>query len=58
MYIGLHVKYPLFLSVFKELNFLDRFSKKHLNMKFDEYPFSGAEFFHADGWTDKRTLRS
>jgi len=33
MYIGLHVKCPFFL-----LDFLDRFSKKYLNIKFHNNP--------------------
>jgi hypothetical protein len=56
----LYVKYPLFLSDFSELNFLDRFSKKKsLNIKFYENPSNGKGVVpcgHADGraggWTD------
>jgi len=43
MYIGLHVKYQLFLSNFNEpLIFSTEFRKKNpLNMKFHENPLSG-----------------
>jgi len=29
--------------------------EKYSNIKFHEKPSSEAEFFHADGWTDRRT---
>jgi hypothetical protein len=45
MYIGLHVKYPLFLSDFNETGQI-----------FEKYV--GAELFHADGQTDRQTWRS
>jgi hypothetical protein len=34
MYLGLHIKYPLFLSDFKELEFLLQIFEKYLNIKF------------------------
>ena len=37
MYVGLHVKYLLYLSDFNE-SFLDRFKKKNSNIKFYENP--------------------
>jgi len=55
-YVGLHVKYPLFLSDFNELNFLDRFSK---NRKISDFMIIcpvGAELFHVDRWTDMTKL--
>jgi hypothetical protein len=57
MYIGLHIKYPLFLSVFKELNFLGRFSKNteiwnFMNIRVVEPSF----FMRTDGQTDKTKL--
>jgi len=39
MYIGLHIKYPLFLSYFNE-KFLDIFSKNTQNIKFHTNPSS------------------
>jgi len=49
MYIGLHVKYPLFLLDFNEtLNFLDRFFEKYSSMKFHENPSSGSRVVRAD----------
>jgi hypothetical protein len=54
MYIGLHVKYQLFLSDFNEnLNFLKGFSKKFPNMNFHENPSSGIRFVPSDRQTDK-----
>ena len=42
MYIGIHVKYPLFLSDFNETwIFSIDFFKKFLNTKFHENPSSG-----------------
>jgi len=55
MYIGIRVKYPLFLSYFKEsLLFQTDFRKKFSNIKFLENPSSGS---HADRQTDIRTDR-
>jgi len=34
MYIGLHMKYPLFLSDFNETSFLHRFSENNLISNF------------------------
>jgi hypothetical protein len=47
MFIGLHVKYPLFSSDFNEiLSFLNGFSKKKFsNFKFHENPSSGSRIF-------------
>jgi len=43
MYIGLHAKYPLFLSDFNiTWNFLDRFFENYLNIKLHENPSSGS----------------
>jgi hypothetical protein len=49
MYIGLHVKYPLFLS---DLNSLDSFSKNPQISNFMKIRPVGAELFHADIRTD------
>jgi len=45
MYIGLHVKYPIFLSDFNENLIVDRYS----DIKFHENPPIGSRnFFYAD----------
>ena len=61
MYIGHHVKYPLFLTHFKRnLNFLHRFSKKTSNIKFHENSSSGSRVvpygqiqYRTDSLTDR-----
>jgi hypothetical protein len=57
MYIGLHVKYPSFLSYFtkKNSNFLDRLPKNDQILNFFIIRPIGAELFYAGGWTDKQT---
>ena len=43
MYTGLHVKYPLFLSDFKEIwNVPTDLKKKYSNIKFNEKPSRGS----------------
>ena len=43
MYIGLHVKYPLFFSDLNETwTFFTDFRKKYWNVKFHENPSSGS----------------
>ena len=50
MYIGLHVKYPLFLSNFNQTrNVTDRFSKNPQIKNFMKTRPLGAELFNADG---------
>jgi len=49
--IGIHVKYPLFLSDFQEINFLN-FRKNTQISNFMKIHSLGAEFFHTDGRTD------
>jgi hypothetical protein len=60
MYLGLHVKYFLFLSDCNETrNFLTDFSKTTLNIKFPENPSSGnqvAPYGQTDGRTDMTKL--
>jgi hypothetical protein len=52
MYIGLHVKYPIFLSYCNEsLIFSKTFTQKYSNIKFNENLLVGAVLFH----TDRRT---
>ena len=55
MHIGLHVKHPLFLSHFNELNFLDKFSKNTQISDFMKILLVGAEVFHMDIQTDRST---
>ena len=53
MYLGLHVKCPLILSHFTESWIFSRGFRKIL--KFHENHPLGAESFHADGQTQRRT---
>jgi hypothetical protein len=56
MYIGLHVKYPLFLSDFNEIfNFVDKFSRNMQLSNFMKIRPVGAELFLADGRTGRGT---
>ena len=55
MYIGLHVKYRLFLSDFHEIVITSTDFRKESNFKFRENP-AGAEIFHADGQRDTTKL--
>ena len=56
LYIGLHVKCPLFPSYLNEnLNFLDRFSEKIFKYKFHENPSTGSRGVPF-GRTDVRKL--
>jgi hypothetical protein len=57
MYIGFHVKYPLFLSDFNEIwIFFDAFSKNTQIQIFMKIRPLGAELFHADRETDVMEL--
>jgi len=56
MYIGLHVKYPLFLSDLK-LQFSRQIFEKYSNIKFYEIRSVGADLYHADWRTDRPTGR-
>jgi len=53
MYVGLHVKYRLFLSDFNKTNFLEEFSKNLQISNFVKIRAVTAELFHADGQTDR-----
>jgi hypothetical protein len=56
MYIGLHIRYPLFLSDFNETEFPHRFPKNTQISNFIKIRPVGAELFHADGRTDMTKL--
>jgi len=54
MYIGLHVKYSLFLSILMKLEFFRQIFKKIPQISnFMKIHPVGAELFHADGRTDR-----
>ena len=54
MYIGLHAKYPLFLSAFKQTwIFLNKFSENPPISNSVKIRLVGAELFHADRQTDR-----
>ena len=56
MYIGLHAKYPFFMSDFKEsLIFSTDFSKTLQISSFMKIRPVEAELFHAEGPTDRQT---
>jgi hypothetical protein len=56
MYIGFHVKYPLFLSDCNDTSiFSTDFRKSTQILNFIKIRPATAEFFHADGRTDGRT---
>jgi hypothetical protein len=42
MYIGLHVKYPLFFHILIKLEFSRKTVEKYSNTKFNENPSSGS----------------
>ena len=42
MYIGLHVKYPLFCPILMKLGFSGQIFEKYSNIKFNENPCSGS----------------
>jgi hypothetical protein len=61
MYIGLHVKYPLFLSDFNEALIFWTYVRKFLNFKFNEYLSSGSVIVpcgRTDIQTDRQSRRS
>ena len=58
MYIGLHVKYPIFeLDLNKNFISLEKFSKNIQISNLMKIGILGAELFHADGRTDRQTDR-
>jgi len=54
MYIGLHIKYPLFLSDFNRTEFSRQIIEKSSNIKFQENPSSGNRVVPFR-WTDRQT---
>jgi hypothetical protein len=52
MHIGLHVKYPLFLSDFDETGILGQIFEKCRNIKFHENPSIESRIVPADGRAD------
>ena len=55
MYIGLHVKYPLFCPILMKLEFSGQLFEKYSNIKFHENPLSGSGVVPC-GWTDTTKL--
>ena len=54
MHIGLHVKYPLFMSDFNEtLIFWTEFQKILISNFMKGHPVE-AELLHVDGWMDRQ----
>ena len=54
MYIGLHAKYPLFLSDFNSTEFSQQIIEKSSNIKFKKNPSSGNRVVPCR-WTDRQT---
>jgi len=54
MYIGLHVKYALFLSFLMKLEFSQQIFEKYSNITFHENPSNGSSVVPC-GQTDGRT---
>jgi hypothetical protein len=50
-YVGLHVKYPLFLFDYMKLEFFCHLLEKSSNIKFHENPSSGSRVVPC-GWMD------
>ena len=55
MSIGIHAKYPLFLSDFNELEFSRHCFEKYSSTKLHVNPSSKVELYRADGRTDRQT---
>ena len=54
--LGLLVDYPLLLSDFNEREYSHQIFEKNIQISnFIKICPVGAEVFHADGWTDRRT---
>jgi len=50
MHIGIHVKYLLFLSYLKKLEFSGQIFEKYSNINFQANLSSGTKLFHTDGY--------
>jgi len=56
MYTGLHVKYPLFLSIFVKIGFSRQFFERHSNSNFMKTRPLGSEWIYTDrrrDWHDE-----
>jgi hypothetical protein len=53
MYIGRHVKYPLFLSHLMKFEFSQQSTEIYSNIKFHKNRPVAAEFFHGEGQTHR-----
>ena len=54
MYEGIHVTYPLFLSILMKLKFSRQISEKYSISDLMKIHPVGTELYHADGRTDKQ----
>jgi len=52
MYIGLNIKYPLFLSDFNEAGIYEKYFLNILRYQIHKNLCSGGQVFHADRCTD------
>ena len=55
VYVTIHVKNPLLLSILIKLEFYRQVLQKYSNINFEDNPPVGAELFHAERGTDGRT---
>ena len=58
MYIGLHVKYRLFLSDFNISLIISKDFRKILILNLMKILLVGVELFHADGCTDRQAIET
>ena len=55
IFIGFHVKYPIFLSDFNETCIFCQIFEQYRNFKFHENPSSGSQVVPFGHWTDRNT---